>query len=107
MLVSYAVAIVITLILLPLFSRTSSLVDDFRVLNLSSVLVGISIVGVELGFLLAYRYGWQLNLAALTSSTVLSVLLVLIGWIIFHEGWSIKHTIGVIFCLTGLYLLHY
>lgn len=107
MLVSYGVAIIITLMLWPLFGRSANVIDDFRALNISSVLVGISIVGVELGFLLAYRYGWQLNLAALTSSTALAVFLVLIGWVIFHEGWSIKHTVGAVLCLSGLYLLHY
>ena len=106
MLVSYGVAIMITLALLPLFGRPERVVDAFRTLNWSSVLVGVSIVGVELGFLMAYRNGWQLNLAAITSSAALAILLVVIGWGIFHEGWSIKQSSGVVLCLLGLYLIN-
>jgi uncharacterized membrane protein len=107
LLVSYVVAFVLTLMMLPLFGRSVAYTEALQTLNISSVLVGVSAVGVELGWLLVYRSGWQLNIAALTSSTVLAIILLLIGTIFFHENWSAKHFVGVILCLAGLFLLNY
>ena len=60
LLVSYAVAFVLTLMMLPLFGRFVAYTEALQTLNISSVLVGVSAVGVELGWLLVYRSGWQL-----------------------------------------------
>ena len=57
-LAAYLVAIVGTFATIPLLARGVQLSSAWRLLNWSTVLVGLGIVGVELGFLLAYRAGW-------------------------------------------------
>jgi uncharacterized membrane protein len=103
--VSYVVALVLSVGLFPFVGPHVPLAEALRALNASSVLLGVSIVGIELGFLLAYRSGWPINLASLTSSVVTIVLLVPIGMLIFHEGWSTRRTLGLLLCLAGLVLV--
>lgn len=108
LLVSYTVAFVLTLLMLPLFDRPVAYSSEvLRAFNISSVFVGVSAVGVELGWLLVYRTGWQINTTALISSSILAIILLLIGTIFFDEAFSAKKLLGVILCLVGLFLLNY
>lgn len=105
-LVSYAVAMLFSLLLLPKYLTGTSFAAALRTLNWSSVLVGVSIVAIEFGFLLAYRAGWQINLAALLASVAIALLLLPIGVLAFREHWSWSKTLGLVCCVLGLILLN-
>ena len=47
-----------------------------RQLNWASVLLAVSIVGLEVGFLLVYRSGWNIGLAAVLANVAASLILV-------------------------------
>ncbi len=103
--VSYLTALVVTLGIWPLLKQPVPFLAAFRTLNVSSVVLGFTIVGVEFGFLLAYRAGWPVRSVALTSGTLLALILIPIGVLAFHESVSLRHLAGVCLCLAGLYLL--
>lgn len=105
-LVSYVVAFLLTLALLPAFGAEEGLVASLKTLNLSSVLVGLSIVGVEFGFLLVYRSGWPINVASLACSVLVALVFVPLGAVAFREGWSLEKTGGLVLCVAGLFLLN-
>ena len=102
---NYAVALVGTALLLPFFPSSAPLGASLRALNWASVAVGVAIVGVELGFLLAYRAGWNVSLAAVTSGTVLAVLLIPVGVLLFRERLSATNLLGIVLCVAGLVLV--
>ncbi len=104
--VSYIVAIGLSTLLLPKYLSGTSFVAALRTLNWSSVIVGISIVAIEFGFLLAYRAGWQINLAALLASVIIALILLPIGVFAFREHWSWYKTLGLVCCVVGLILLN-
>ena len=105
-LVSYVVAILFSLLLLPKYLSGISFTEALRTLNWSSVVVGVSIVAIEFGFLLAYRAGWQINLAALLASVIIALILLPIGVLAFRESWSWHKTMGLVCCVVGLILLN-
>jgi len=76
-----------------------------RNVNWASCAVGISIVGVELAVLLAYRTGWKISLVSVIGNTASALLLVGIGLLFFHEHLSVKSLAGVALCLVGLALI--
>jgi uncharacterized membrane protein len=76
-----------------------------RQLNWSSFAVGISIVGVEVGYLAAYRAGWNLNRDAIFSNTAVAVLLVPLGLLLFKENLTPRAALGIALCAVGLLLL--
>ncbi|RIK61769.1 hypothetical protein DCC62_27410, partial [candidate division KSB1 bacterium] len=103
--VSYVVAIAVSLFLLPKYLSGTTFLSALRTLNWSSIIVGIGIVGIEFGFLLAYRAGWQINVAALIASVLLALILLPIGTFAFQESWSWPKTVGLVLCMIGLVLL--
>lgn len=104
--VAYAVALGATLLVAPWTGGAGSAgVSWASALNPWSLLVGVAIVGVEFGFLLAYRAGWPLHSAALFASAALALLLVPLGALLLGEPWDLRRTAGLLFCLAGLWLL--
>lgn len=104
-LAAYLVAMVGTLATIPILARGVDLTSAWRVLNWSTVLVGVGIVGVELGFLLAYRAGWVLGNASLTANVCVAILLLAVGALVFREPLSFTRLAGVGLCLCGLWLV--
>lgn len=102
---AYLVALVTTLAMTPILARGVPLTTAWRSLNGSTLLVGIGIVAVELGFLLAYRAGWLLSNASLTANATVAVMLLALGVVVFREPVSISRLAGVGFCLVGLWLV--
>ena len=76
-----------------------------QVVSRSSLALGLAVVMIELGFLLAYRQGWRLNRASLVSNVVVALLLVPVGAALFREQVSPRMLIGVLLCVAGLLLL--
>ena len=105
LLVNYGVALVGTLLLLPLVPSPKPLGASLRAVNWSSVAVGIAIVGVELAILLAYRAGWNVGLLSITLGAALAVLLVPVGMALFHERPSAANLAGIVLCVLGLILI--
>jgi multidrug transporter EmrE-like cation transporter len=71
----------------------------------AAVLVGIAIVGIELGFLLMYRSGWHLAVAPLVTMGAATILLAPIAVFVFRQPFSARYFFGLALCLYGLYLL--
>jgi len=103
---TYIVAATATLLLLPLFPLQGALGAELRKVNWSSFALGGVIVGLELGFLLAYRAGWNLNLASLVANTAVAVLLIPFGLLLFKEQLSPLNMLGVILAIAGLVLVN-
>lgn len=104
MIVAYGASLVLCLVLLPLWPSAASPLP-WKAFSWSAVALGAAIVGVELGFLLAYRAGWRISVASLTASITLAVLLAPIGVFAYHEAWSPQKTLGFVLCVIGLILL--
>jgi hypothetical protein len=62
LLVTYAVAFVVTLLGFFFFPATNGILSELKQLNWASIGLAIAIVGIEFGFLLTYRAGWHLGI---------------------------------------------
>jgi uncharacterized membrane protein len=104
--VTYLIAAVATVLLIPLFPLQGSLGAEVRKLNWASVGLGAVIVGLELGFLLAYRAGWNISLASLVANTTVALLLVPVGLLFFKEELSAINILGIMLAIAGLVLVN-
>jgi drug/metabolite transporter (DMT)-like permease len=102
---NYITALIGTFLLIPLYPPRTAGSWSIRNVNWASCAVGISIVGVELAVLLAYRTGWKLSLVSVIGNTASALLLVGVGLLFFHEHLSGKNIAGVALCLAGLALI--
>jgi hypothetical protein len=79
--------------------------DQWRHLNWSAMALGIGIVLLEYGFMLAYRAGWKISTAGVVSNIMVGLLLIPVGYCFFAEILGLRQFFGVIFALMGLYLI--
>lgn len=86
--------------------------EDFDVKELLNIkdkwkylLIGVSIFGVELGYILSYRLGWNINITAIFTNTSVAILMIPLGYIIFKESLSTIQIIGIILSISGLILI--
>ena len=105
--VSYVVAFFLTLSLLFFLPAKNGFIAEVRQLNWASYLLAFSIVGLEVGFLLVYRAGWNIGIAAVLTNVVASLLLVPVAIFVFKEKLSLVNIIGILVCLAGLVMLNW
>lgn len=105
LIVTYLTAAAFCVMLLPLHPDRLSLVSSFKKLNWASIALGISIVGLELGFLLAYRAGWNISLAQVFATIQVTLLLIPVGIVFFHERVTLLNVVGIALCLGGVMLI--
>jgi len=105
--VTYAVALGITLIVAFLFPAENGLAFELKQLNWASFLLALAIVGIEFGFLLSYHAGWNLGIAAVLTNVVASLILVPVAIFVFKDKISWVNIVGILVCLAGLVLLNW
>jgi len=106
LLVTYATAIIMTAVTLIFYKPEKGLIESIKQLNWTSIVLGISIVGLELGYLLAYRAGWNISVGSLVANILLALVLIPIGIILYHEKFELSKVIGSVFCIVGLILIN-
>jgi drug/metabolite transporter (DMT)-like permease len=104
---TYATSTILSIALIPLFPLSTSFVGMIKKLNWVSIGLGIAIVGVEVGYLLAYRAGWQISLGAIVSNVAVAVLLVPIGILLFREKLTAVNYVGILLCVVGLVMTNW
>ena len=104
--VNYVTALLVSLLILP-FYPGKPLRASWRNLNWASVAVGVAIVGIELGFVVAYRAGWRISVASLVANVSTALLLVAVGLVFFRERLSGRGALGIVLCMAGLGLVMY
>ena len=107
LLVTYAVAFVVVLLTFVFFPIKNGLVFELKQLNWASIGLAIAVVGIEFGFLLTYRSGWNLGIAAVLVNVVASLILVPVAILIFKDKISWVNILGILVCLTGLVMLNW
>jgi drug/metabolite transporter (DMT)-like permease len=105
LLVFYSVASILCLPLFVLFPLKGALTDALGELNLAVVGVGVSIVLIELGFLLVYRAGGNLSTSFVVSASVTTAVMVAIGVFFLKEHFSVLKIFGVVLCVAGIALI--
>ena len=105
--VTYLTAIVICMFLVRSFPFRYRLGEEIRNLNWASLGLALAIIGLEVGFLLCYRTGWQVGTTAVVSNSLAALVLLPVGAIFFSERISSTSFLGVFLCIAGLVTLRY
>ena len=84
-----------------------SLFQEYQKLNWAPFALGLVIVGLEAGFIFAYKAGWLVSTASVVQSSFLAVALIFVGYLLYHEALTWNKLLGVGVCLLGLVLINY
>jgi len=71
----------------------------------SALGIGIGAAAIEIGFMLAYRAGWNVSLLPISVNVISAALLIVIGLIVFKESISLEKIAGIILCIAGFVLI--
>ena len=104
--VTYLIGALASGILYFALHRGGDLFREYRQLNWAPFVLGVVIVGLEVGFIYAYRAGWQVSRASLVQSAVLAVCLVFVGALLFREHITWTKLAGIAICLVGLVFIN-
>ena len=104
---SYLVGLIATAVIVVFFPAMngSATLRDFGKVGWASYALGFALVGLELGFLLAYRAGWKISFAALISNIGVTLVLIPIGLLFYRDGINSSKVLGMLCSLAGLWLL--
>lgn len=105
--VTYLVGAAVSCALYFILNRNANLLREIRLTNWAPIVLGIVIVGLEVGFIYAFRAGWQISMAQIVSSAVLAVILIFVGSLLYHEAITWNKIVGIIVCLAGLVLINF
>ncbi|MEO8436650.1 MAG: EamA family transporter [Pyrinomonadaceae bacterium] len=103
--IAYAVGIVMCAACALIYTSKKSFVDSVRDSNWAVFALGIGAACIELGFLLVYRAGWRISVAAIATNVAVTAMLIPIGIIVFKDHLSVRNIIGLLFCILGLVLV--
>ena len=103
--VTYGVAMIATFLIFFFTRKGESIGVAFGKLNWTSYLLGIAIIGLELGYIFAFRNGWQVNMTSIVANIILAISLVVVGFLLYHEKLTITQVIGIVLCFGGLVLV--
>ena len=65
------------------------------------------IVGLEAGWIYAYKAGWQVSTGFIVQRAFLAAVLLLVGYFLYHESLTWNKVVGVVICLIGLVFINY
>lgn len=103
---TYIVAFTISVIMFFLTKKNESLIGEIHKINGASIILGMAIVLLELGFLLAYRYGWNISTASIISTVAVTIVLIPVGLGLFHESISYKKIFGIVLSVFGMIFMN-
>ena len=103
--IAYVVGIALCLGIALFYPAKKGLIETFRASNWAVFTLGAAAALIELGFLLAYRTGWRISIAAVATNAAAAVVLIPVGLLVFKDHLSLKNIIGLIFCIVGLALV--
>ena len=100
--VTYTMGAATSALLYFALNRGGNLLREYTHLNWVPFVFGIALVGLEVGYIYAYKAGWQVSSAAIGQSSFLAVSLLIVGFALYREPISINKVLGVLICMVGL-----
>jgi multidrug transporter EmrE-like cation transporter len=105
--ITYLVSLAICLAILAFSPPSTGLRASLSQLNWASIALAFALVGLEIGFLLAYRAGWNLSTATIFVNTAGTLLLIPVGLFFFKERLTPVNLFGILVCIAGLILINW
>ena len=84
--ITYVVGAIASFILYYALNKDGNLLKEYAHTNWAPFALGIVIVGLEVGFIYAYKAGWAVSAASVMQSAFVAVGLIFVGYLLYHEA---------------------
>lgn len=104
---TYIVGAFMSAVLYFSLNRETNLIEEYAKLNWAPVVLGIVVVGLEVGWIYAYKAGWQVSTGFIVQSAILAAILIAVGYFLYRESITWNKILGIVICLIGLVFINY
>ena len=104
--VTYLIGAVVSFVLYYVLGKDANIIKEYSQINWAPFVLGFVIVGLEVGYIYAYKAGWQVSTAQIVQAALVAIVLVFVGYGLYHEALTIKKIAGIVICLSGLVLIN-
>lgn len=104
--ITYLIGAAASLILYYLLNKDANIISEYGKMNWAPIVLGVVIVGLEVGYIYAYKAGWTVSTAQIVQSAILAGILIFVGYALYKEAITWNKIAGVIVCLCGLRLIN-
>lgn len=102
LIITYLVGAAVAFIMFLILGDSRDILTELKKANWTSFVL----VGLEIGFIYAYKAGWKVSAAQIVTSSILGVILIIVGYVGYKEAITWNKIVGVIVCLAGLGLIN-
>ena len=108
LIITYLVGATVAFIMFLILGDSRDILTELKKAIWTSFVLGIVLVWLEVGFIYAYKAGWKVSAAKIVTSSILGVILIVVGYVGYKEAitWNKNKIVGVIICLAGLGLIN-
>lgn len=104
--ITYLIGTVTSLVLYYALNKNANIAREYSRVNWAPFVMGLVIVGLEVGYIYAYKAGWPISTAQIVQAAVLAIILIFVGLFLFRESLTWNKIVGIIVCLAGLRLIN-
>ena len=105
--VTYLVGAAVSFILYYVLNKNADIAREYARVNWAPFVLGIVIVGLEVGYIFAFKAGWPVSAAQIVQASILAVILIFVGYLLYKEAITWNKLVGMVVCLAGLALINY
>lgn len=106
MAVTYVVGAVVSIALYLTIGNGESLSTQLSGLNWAPFVLGLAVVGLEVGAIFMYKVGWEVSVGNIVQAIFVAIALLIVGVLIYKEALTVSKVAGIMACLVGIYLLN-
>ena len=106
MIVTYITAIIFSVLALIILPIDRNIISSLKQLNWASYVLGLSALGLEIGYLYIYRSGWNIAIAPLFVSIISTIVLLAVSIFIYKTKISPINFFGIGLSVVGLILMN-
>lgn len=103
--ITYGVACLISALAFIITSK-NYFIEEVTKVSISNILLGLVVVGIEGGYIIMYRLGWEISKGAIIANICIATILLIAGALFFKEAFTIQKVIGVVVCIIGIFLMN-
>ena len=104
--ITYLIGAVASVILYYALNKDANIITEYSKVNWAPFILGIVIVGLEVGYIYAYKVGWPVSTAQIVQAAILAVILIFVGHLLYQENITWNKIVGILICLVGLGIIN-
>lgn len=104
--ITYMIGAIASFLLYYILNRDANIIKEYQQVNWAPFVLGFVIVGLEVGYLYAYKVGWLVSSAQIVQAAIVAIILIFVGYMLYKEPITWNKIIGIIVCLIGLVLIN-